>query len=278
MAALGIPESREMKNMYLSPFREESSPSLHADPKKNLWYDHGEGSGGTVVDLVMRVRRCEYRDALKFLSDIKPDVSAPTYTAPEEEKEYVMDIVGTGPLYSYYLEDYIVSRGINLRTAHIYCREIKVRNTRTGKTFTHIGFKNNAGGYALKSPSGFKSTTKSGITTIDAGGAMTTNPSRDNVAVFEGFFDFLAWMTLHKKDIPPCDVVVLNSVNNVQKAMAYLGLHKKISLWLDNDEAGRKAVKSIQSAFPDKEIIDRSGNYSDVKDVNDWLLSRINRP
>ena len=29
------------KNTYHSPFREDKDASLHIDPLRNLWYDHG---------------------------------------------------------------------------------------------------------------------------------------------------------------------------------------------------------------------------------------------
>ena len=40
---------------YLSPFRDEKEPSFVVNTKKNLWYDHGEGKGGNVIDLVSRL-------------------------------------------------------------------------------------------------------------------------------------------------------------------------------------------------------------------------------
>ena len=40
--------------MYLSPLREERTPSFKVDYVRNLWYDFGLGEGGTLLTLVMR--------------------------------------------------------------------------------------------------------------------------------------------------------------------------------------------------------------------------------
>jgi len=34
---------------YLSPFREEKTPSFKVNRKLNLWYDHGTGTGGRIT-------------------------------------------------------------------------------------------------------------------------------------------------------------------------------------------------------------------------------------
>jgi len=50
--------------MYLSPFRAEFIPSFKVDYRKNLWYDFGSGEGGTMVDLVMKINSCTFREAM----------------------------------------------------------------------------------------------------------------------------------------------------------------------------------------------------------------------
>src|SRR5690554_5974370 len=42
-------------SMYLSPFREERSPSLKVSETKNLWIDYGTNEGGTLIDLVLKM-------------------------------------------------------------------------------------------------------------------------------------------------------------------------------------------------------------------------------
>jgi len=170
-----------------------------------------------------------------------------------------------------YLLNYFESRKIPEDLARKYCREIIMRNQQRHQTFTLIGFENNAGGYALKSPSGYKSSTTAGITTINDKGVRTDIPSSSSVLVFEGFFDFLSWQVLQSSLCPSCDVVVLNSVSNLNRASDYLRLHDKIVCFLDNDTAGKKAFSSIKMMLPDKQIADMSHLYQKHKDLSEML-------
>ena len=47
----------EQEAWFLSPFRSETQASLKVSRTKNRWYDHGEGIGGNVIDLVCRILR-----------------------------------------------------------------------------------------------------------------------------------------------------------------------------------------------------------------------------
>lgn len=274
------------KNTYHSPFREDTNASLHIDPRKNVWYDHGAGIGGGNIDLVMRCRGCSAREAADYIlslpqsggslfeqssSDTPPQKKRPMRDVPLTNR-----ILMTRNLRSPYLLDYIESRGIPSSIAIRYCCEVILRGKKVGKTYDHIGFPNNNGGFALKSPSGFKSTTKSGITTIDMQGNLSEQAMSDTVSIFEGVFDFLSWLASKDAVIPPTDVVVLNSVSNVARTIPYLRLHKTIICYLDNDEAGKAALETIKSLrrelhYPT--IIDGSLFYYNYNDMNDWWIA-----
>ena len=43
---------------YLSPLRDEKTPSFKIDRKINCWYDHGIGKGGNLVDFGMVYFNC----------------------------------------------------------------------------------------------------------------------------------------------------------------------------------------------------------------------------
>ncbi|HVX27892.1 MAG TPA: CHC2 zinc finger domain-containing protein [Parafilimonas sp.] len=53
---------------YLSPLRNEKEASFKLDRNKNVWYDHGAGKGGTVVDFVISYFNCDVSKALQRLS------------------------------------------------------------------------------------------------------------------------------------------------------------------------------------------------------------------
>ena len=106
---------------------------------------------------------------------------------------------------------------------------------------------------------------------IDTEGKRTVMPSTRGVAIFEGSFDFLSWQVLQNSKTPTTDILVLNSVNNLDKATGYLNLHESFICFLDNDQAGRKCLEDIQKMFTGKEIKDMSSLYSQHKDLNEML-------
>jgi DNA primase len=44
---------RNFDYWYLSPLRSEKTPSFKVNRKLNLWYDHGIGKGGNVIDFAI---------------------------------------------------------------------------------------------------------------------------------------------------------------------------------------------------------------------------------
>ena len=99
--------------------------------------------------------------------------------------------------------------------------------------------------------------------------------SHASVMVFEGFIDFLSYLSLANNIHPVSDTVVLNSVVNLPKAVPFLSRHPVIHTFFDNDEAGRKATADLIRLCPRSEVIDQSSFYSGHKDVNDYLTARI---
>lgn len=262
------------RGMWFSPFREEKEASLHIDSAKNLWYDHGAGVGGTNVQLVMMVSHCGKKEAYEYLERLDPSIAKGTAeehthlareTKPASSIKYVRDIR------SYYLKSYLEKRKIPLELANRYLKEVVVYNPGKDMHFTLVGFPNNSGAYALTSPSGFKSTNKADITTINTEGKLSDKPSSKSVAIFEGYFDFLSWQVMQSSKKPSCDVVVLNSVNNIHKAEEYIAAHEKGLCFLDNDHAGQECTRKIEDLMSGKEVIDMSDLYGEYKDINEML-------
>lgn len=71
--------------------------------------------------------------------------------------------------------------------------------------------------------------------------------------------------------VPPTDMVVLNSVNNLSKAIGFLKDHSLIHAFLDTDPAGRRALDAVQKLGI--EVIDQSHLYRNFKNLNDYLLN-----
>jgi hypothetical protein len=71
LSRLGFEPARVRGNdyWYRSPFRSERDASFKVNIKLNLWYDHGEGVGGTLLDLGPRLHSCTIREFVSKLED-----------------------------------------------------------------------------------------------------------------------------------------------------------------------------------------------------------------
>ena len=76
--------------------------------------------------------------------------------------------------------------------------------------------------------------------------------------MFEGFIDFLSAERLGYND--GLDTIVLNSVTNIQRAIAPLCDYTVIQCYLDNDAAGRAALARLRREFGDR-VMDKSALY-----------------
>ena len=266
--------------MYLSPLREERTPSFKVDYVRNLWYDFGLEEGGTLRTLVMRLERCDSCEAIRRLQNgEKRDAGSVSLSPGVGERPAVggplpvlrpaavpaLRVLSDAPLRHPALVGYLASRGIVPSVAAAFCRE--VRYEVNGRAFFAVGFRNDAGGWELRSERFKGGFSPKHITTID-------NRS-DTVIAFEGFMDFLAYLSLKYPERLRIDAAVLNSVVNLPKAVPFLSRHPVIHTFFDNDEAGRKATADLIRLCPRSEVIDQSCFYSGHKDVNDYLTARI---
>lgn len=53
---------------YLSPLREEKEASFKVNRKINLWYDHGAGKGGSLIDFGILYYNCSIPEFIQKLS------------------------------------------------------------------------------------------------------------------------------------------------------------------------------------------------------------------
>jgi len=251
--------------IYHSPLRQDQNASFKVDFNKNLWHDFGTNEGGALIDLVMRMENCAFHEAVTKLERNLNIFSFHGTSLPDEKKNNIpsLKIRNIAPITHPKLVAWIGQRGVDLRVAQLYCREIHYQN-QAGNFFA-IGFGNDRGGYELSSPPNFKSClSPKEITTI--------RNNQLTCLVFEGFWDFLSYLTIQKIEKSKHDVAILNSVANVQKAMNFLKSHSEIYTYLDNDESGKKATEQIKS----RGILvhNRSERYANCKDLNDYLCQK----
>lgn len=251
--------------LYLSPLRKEHTPSFKVDYVQNLWYDFGLGAGGSIIDLVMRLERCNFAQALRLLgSDERTPMAVPVPLSVPPTVP-VLRLLSDIPLRHPALVGYLSSRGIDPAIASACCRE--VHYAVGGRNYFAVGFRNEAGGWELRSERFKGCVSPKHITTID-------NRS-DTVVAFEGFMDFLSYLSMEKQ--LQTDAAVLNSVVNLLKAVPFLERYATIHAFFDNDEAGRKATADLKRLCPNSTVIDRSRLYREYKDLNEYWQAKQSR-
>ena len=251
---------RQGYGMYQSPLRAESLASFKVDFNKNLWYDFGLGEGGSIIDLVMKLESCSVGEAITRLEN-QSSFSFHRNEPVKPVQASTTQITSVKPLQNTHLIEYLRSkRSISIDIAQEYCQE--VHYTINGKPYYAIGFKSDLGGWELRNEYFKGGTSPKGVTTMTR--------SSPNCLLFEGFMDMLSYLTLKNSIKPSIDMIVLNSVNNLSKASDLLNNYQTVYCFLDNDEAGKKAVAQVQSLGIN--AIDHSAFYRNHKDLNDYLL------
>lgn len=262
--------------LYHAPYREDPNASLKVDFQQNLWHDYGINQGGSIIDLVMRMRGCCAYEAMAHLAEGKAQILTPSslrreahigQRRDEQRPNNTRRILSINEALPLHLQSYLREvRKIDLAVASPYLHH--VRYEVGGREYSAIGFPNRAGGYELRDDKTFKGTIAPKDISVIAGQANNAP-----LCIFEGVMDFLSLLTMKGKEaISPS--IVLNSVSNIHRAVAYL--HEKgidsVRAFFDNDPAGRQALQAIQSTGI--KVEDMSRHYSRYKDLNEYHIAQ----
>jgi hypothetical protein len=194
-----------------------------------------------------------------------------TNSLHEKERESVLRITNVVELNAPVLLGFLSKRGIDTEIAREYCKEVYY--SVDGKPYYGIGFQNISGGYEIRNPYFKGCIPPKDISHIQ-------QPDKKNTCyLFEGFMDYLSFITIRKKDDPqfPClnwqDYIVLNSTANLPKSLSRLAGYEKTHCFLDNDTAGRAAYRELEKELGLR-VRDASCHYSEYKDLNDFLCGK----
>lgn len=275
LASKGIHPVKEhgYYGMYHSPLREDKNASFKVDYVKNLWIDFGTNQGSTMIDLVMRLKECSVHEAMLELEQMDSHLNIRLSDQPANRLasqpstpfsfhgkiEIQRAIELTHPALLQYLD----KRAINLDIAKQHCSEIHY--SVNGKPFFAIGFQNDSKGWNLRSEY-FK-----GCTSMDISTHINAGINKEACLVFEGFMDYLSYLTMNNLKKSPNDIVVLNSTSNLSKALDFIKAHSKVYTYLDNDEAGRKATQQINQIC--KTHFNKSTDFTHFKDLNEYHVA-----
>lgn len=265
LSTLGFKPAKIRGNDYwfLSPLRDEKTPSFKVDRKINCWYDHGIGKGGNLVDFGMAYFNCSSSEFLQrlnskfFLHQPVKTISTKEIAAPK------LIVLGDFLLSSPHLINYLAKRKIPYSIADKYCREVRYQMNE--KVYYGIGFKTDSGSFEIRNPFLKSASSPKSISTFKNG--------CNEVSLFEGFFDFLSYKVLEEKNsLPNSDYIVLNSLSFFEKSKAVLENYSQVKLYLDNDKAGQNCSRLALSLS--NKYKDESSLYKNYKDLNDWLMNK----
>ena len=265
LSNLGFEPSKIRNNdyWYLSPLRDEKEASFKINRRLNCWYDHGLGKGGNLIDFGMLYFNCTISELLQNLngnfSFQQPKIQQQEYTIVQEQK---IKILTETALSSPSLLCYFEHRSIPIEIAQKYCVEIRYKLNETN--YFGIGFKNDLGGFEIRTPYFKTSSSPKGITTFSNG--------NNEVIVFEGFMDFLSFRTM-TKNLPKNsqDFVILNSIYFFERARPFMENHESIRLYFDRDKTGLNYTSRALSLST--KYCDESKLYQNYKDLNDWAMN-----
>ena len=274
LASLGYTPTKQQGNKlwYISPFRQESHASFKVNTEHNQWYDFGIGKGGNIIDLAEQLYKSS--DVSYLIHQIGHNVPSMVSASPgvvkPKQSSATFENLQVLPLSHPALIRYLQDRCIDIEVAKSVCKEVhyEVNN----KCYFAIGFPNCGGGYELRNPF-FKGC----IAPKDISHFYANEPKKI-CFLFEGFIDFLSFMTLRRIQNPQYnglnnqDYLILNSVTNIHKALKCLSVYNNIQCFLDNDEAGRNAYLQLSKELGDSGV-KASALYNGYKDLNDYLCA-----
>lgn len=259
---------------YKSPFRpDERTPSFKIDAHKNLWFDHGLGQGGTIIDFVQQLHQTDnVSRVLAIIAETSGGVERVNPMPFEQPKKreapdkQPIELESVAVISDKRLIDYLESRAIPVELARQYLQEASYRiGTRSYKA---LAFANDSGGYELRNAR-FQGTL------LNKDFTFLANPERHDVAIFEGFFDFLSALVHYGQSKPNANVLVLNSVGMLDRAIDKLKAQQIQTLYtyLDHDAAGEKAGAKLEAPEHGFLVKDASKIYLGFKDANEMLIA-----
>ncbi|PTQ92144.1 Toprim domain-containing protein [Mucilaginibacter yixingensis] len=262
---------RGREAMYISMLRDDDTrPSLSVNDELGVWYDHGTGKGGNVIDFGLAYwKPAGFQEVVEKLNEVyqRTPLPAKAQTRPRnaiKEPHYKVEVVN--PLGTRLpITEYLKSRGV-FHVAGPYLRELNyyIENKKGNRRyFFAAGWLNECGGWEVRNRF-FK-----GCIGTKAISFVDGNPRK--VAVFEGFLDFLSW----KVEKPDDDrsVIVLNSLSLLKAGVGKAKSFPDIDLYFDRDPPGLLHTREFIGELP--YATDRSNVYDGYKDFNDKLQASL---
>lgn len=235
------------KLFYASPLRTERTASFCVFLDTNRYKDFGSGAQGNPVQLVMELDKCTFTEAIAKLlekSNSFSFISNPSSDKSIKKTGYIIEKVDA--LKNKHLIKKLEDRHLDIEIAKEFLCEIYYK--------AKINQKHNYFGVAMQTFRGYEVKNfmteqyycvgSKDISYFDFG-------HKDKITIFEGMFDFIAFMSYLKEEEKTLktDVIVLHSVSLRHKVLKRVDTATKLYLCLDNDEAGELASSFFEDSY-----------------------------
>lgn len=248
---------------YFAIDREEKTPSLCVDFVKNKAFDFGTGKSYDVVSIVQLMNKSSVSEALQYLEKFDISENSLNMTKSESDKNY--EILEVKEIAHPALIQYLKSRKVFEQRNLV--KEIYYQIN--GKIYFGIGFYNNSGGVEIRNKYLKICLGKKDVTLI-----KNLKNDKKEICIFEGYFDFLAYLNLAnvQSSNSDSDFLILNSIAMFFKVEEELNKYEKIVLFLDNDLNGKSLTDLIIGKYENVE--DCSKLYWTFNDLNEWFCNK----
>ena len=281
-------EPGELVKFSSNTYTTRTHDSLKISNGKWMWWSRGIG-GKSALDYLIKVRGMDFVQAVQTIMG-NGSVSFPTCANIKSYEEQPLLLPEKSPTADVVF-DYLFGRGIDYEIINHCLEQELIIESLPYHNAVFIGYDEN------KEPkyAAYRATNQSRIMGDCTGSKKQysfrlTAENTGEVHLFECAIDLLSYATLMKlegKDWRQFNLVSLAGVYSPKqkiedsKVPVTLGrllekdkTIKRIVLHLDNDIAGRKATKALQTILSDNyEVVDDPPQYG--KDVNDFLCKRL---
>lgn len=281
-------EPGELVKFSRNTYTTKTHDSLKISNGKWMWWSRGIG-GKSALDYLIKVRGMDFVEAVQTIMG-NGSVSYPTYENSNSYEQQPLLLPERSPSSNVVVE-YLFGRGIDYEIINECLDKELIIESLPYHNVVFIGYDEN------KEPkyAAYRATNQSRIMGDCTGSKKQysfrlTAENTGEVHLFECAIDLLSYATLLKldgKDWRQFNLVSLAGVyspkQKIEDSKVPVTLSRllekdktirRIVLHLDNDVAGRKATKALQTILPKEyEVVDEPPAYG--KDVNDFLCKRL---
>lgn len=258
-------KENENEAWFLSPFRNEKTASFKVNIKSNRYYDFGEGAGGTLVDLIMRLEQISIKEIIEKFSNtffsFQKQIEGVTIFAPQKKKDY--EILKLNEISSLPLIQYLNERNLSIDIVKRYCKEIHYKLNQ--KKYYAIAFPNQSNGFEVRNKYVKMCLVKKDISLIENGQIL--------LKIFESWSDFISYLFLKPLDEFAYDFLILNSISLLKRNLNLLKKYRIIETYFDNDQSGKLTTNFLLDEFGSM-INNQSNLYQEFKDLNEFIQKK----